>query len=272
MCPCCQRKQLGGATGSQEVFFWRRERTHARADPVVPGSWLGGVSVRVRRASEERECVMASEYESGWNNDSRVQSKNPPGPALGVARGGLSVVPARDSQGERRAIVSDNEDKKIGETHSSSGGALHRGSTPRLGRCEEGDTEGWKDARVSGRGGESPFETRWEMGRGYGGLGCEACEDGAHVVEAGEMNSIPAGAHKDAEYEPSREPREMRKTSATEGRLRNPPEPRYDGAMYDPRVRNAVHIAPPDVAGVVSVANAGTGERAGEKRGVVGGR
>ena len=94
-------------------------------------------------------------------------------------------------------------------------------------------------------------------GRGDGGLGCEACEDGAHVVEAGEMNSIPAGAHEDAEPELSCESHEMRKTSATEGRLRNPPEPRYDGAMYDPRVRNAVHIAPPDVAGVVSVANAG---------------
>ena len=51
--------------------------------------------------------------------------------------------------------------------------------------------------------------------------------------------------------------REMRKTSATEGRLRNPPEPRYDGATYDLRVRDAVHIVPPDVADVVSVANAG---------------
>ena len=176
MCPCCQRKQLGGATGSQEVFFWRRERTHARADPVVPGSWLGGVSVRVRRASEERECVMASEYESGWNNDSRVQSKNPPGPAVGVARGGLSVVPARDSQGERRAIVSDNENKKIGEAHSSSGDALPGGSSSRLGRCEEGETEGWMAARERGRGGESPLETRRESNRGEADSGCKVCE------------------------------------------------------------------------------------------------
>ena len=163
-------------SGSTRLFFRRRERTHARADPVVPGSWLGGVSVRVRRASEERECEMASEYESGWNNDSRVQSKNPPGPAVVVARGGLSVVPARDSQGERRAIVSDNENKKIGEAHSSSGDALHRGSTPRLGRCERGETEGWMAARWRGRGGESPLETRRESHRGEADSGCEVCE------------------------------------------------------------------------------------------------
>ena len=86
---------------------------------------------------------------------------------------------------------------------------------------------------MRGRGGETPLETRREMGRGDGGLVCEACEDGAHVVGAGEVNSIPAGAHEDAEHELSRESREMRKTSATEGRLRNPPEPRYDGATYE---------------------------------------
>ena len=111
---------------------------------------------------------------------------------------------------------------------------------------------------MSGRGGESPFETRRETGRGDGGSGCEMCEDGAHMVNAGEKNSIPVGAHGDAEHEPSRGPREMRKTSATEGRRRNPPEPQYDGAMYDSRVKNAVHIVPPDVADVVSVANAGS--------------
>ena len=163
-------------SGSPELFFWRRERTHARADPVVPGSWLGGVSVRVRRASEERECVMASEYESGWNNDSRVQSKNPPGPAVGVARGGLSVVPARDSQGERRAIVSGNEDKKIGEAHSSSGDALPGGLSSRLGRCEEGETEGWMTARERGLGGDSPLEMRRESNRSEADSGCKVCE------------------------------------------------------------------------------------------------
>ena len=90
-------------------------------------------------------------------------------------------------------------------------------------------------------------------------------------MNAGEKNSIPVGAHGNAEYEPLRESREMRKTSATEGRRRNPPEPQYDGAMYDSRVKNAVHIVPPDVADVVSVANAGSVQGRSVKRGVVGG-
>ena len=72
----------------------------------------------------------------------------------------MNVVCARGSQVERLAIDSEYEGKKIGEAYASSGDALLGGSTPRLGRCEEGDTEGWKDARVSGRGGESPCETR----------------------------------------------------------------------------------------------------------------
>ena len=147
-------------SGSPELFFWRRERTHARADPVVPGSWLGGVSVRVRRASEERECVMASEYERRGNNDSSEQSQKHPDTAVGGSRGWLSVVPARDSQGERRAIVSGKEDKKIGEDHSSSGDALPGGLSSRLGRCEERKPEDWMTARERVRGGESPFETR----------------------------------------------------------------------------------------------------------------
>ena len=89
-------------------------------------------------------------------------------------------------------------------------------------------------------------------------MACEAGEDGVHVVGAREVNSIPAGVHEDTEPELSCESHEMRKTSATEGRRRNPPEPQYDGAMYDSRVKNAVHIVPPDVADVVSVANAGS--------------
>ena len=80
---------------------------------------------------------MSSEYERRWNNDSSEQSQKHPDTAVGGSRGWLSVVPARDSQGERRAIVSGNEDKKIGEARSSSGDALPGGSSSRLGRCEE---------------------------------------------------------------------------------------------------------------------------------------
>ena len=253
-------------SGSPQLFFWRRERTHARADPVVPGSWLGGVSVRVRRASEERECVMASEYESGWNNDSRVQSKNPPGPAVGVARGGLSVVPARDSQGERRAIVSDNENKKIGEAHSSSGDALHRGSTPRLGRCERGETEGWMAARWRGRGGESPLETRRESNRGEADSGCKVCEAEENMERTRGENSCPAVALAGANAN-AHESRSMRVTSSTEGQIRTLPEPPLDGAMYVPRVSSAAHIDPPDVADVEGVAPAGSAQGEGESPG-----
>ena len=244
-------------SGSTQLFFRRRERTHARADPVVPGSWLGGVSVRVRRASEARECVMSTEYERCLNNESREQSQSHPGLGGGDPRGGMSVVPTRGSQVECLATCSECEDKTIDEAYTSSVDALTGGLTPRLGRCEQEDTEGWKDARVSGRGGETPLETRRKVRRGDGGVACEAGEDGVHAVGAREVNSIPAGVHKDTEPELLWEPHEMRKTSATEGRLRNPPEPRYDGATYDLRVRDAVHIVPPDVADVVSVANAG---------------
>ena len=119
---------------------------------------------------------MSSEYERRWNNDSSEQSQKHPDTAVGGSRGWLSVVPARDSQGERRAIVSGNEDKKIGEAHSSSGDALPGGSSSRLGRCEEGETEGWREARERGRGGESPLETRRESNRGEADSGCKVCE------------------------------------------------------------------------------------------------
>ena len=97
------------------------------------------------------------------------------------------------------------------------------GDIPRLRRYEEGDTENLKAAEVRGRGGETPLETRREMRRGDGGLACEAGEDGAHAVGAREVNSIPAGVHEDTEPELSCESHEMRKTSATEGRLRTEP-------------------------------------------------
>ena len=233
-------------------------RTHARSDLVVHGSWVGGVSVRVRRASEARECVMSTEYERCLNNESREQSQSHPGLGGGDPRGGMSVVPTRGSQVECLATCSEYEDKTIDEAYTSSVDALTGGLTPRLGRCEQEDTEGWKDARVSGRGGETPLETRRKVRRGDGGVAREAGEDGVHAVGAREVNSIPAGVHEDTEPELLCEPHEMRKTSATEGRLRNPPEPWYDGATHDLRVRDAVHIVPPDVADVVSVANAGS--------------
>ena len=44
------------------------------------------------RASEERECVMSSEYERCWNNDSSEQSQKHPDTAVGGSRGWLSVV------------------------------------------------------------------------------------------------------------------------------------------------------------------------------------
>ena len=61
-----------------------------------------------------------------------------------------------------------------------------------------------------------------------------------------------AGANPDA-----CELRALCVTSSADGRLRTPPEPRSDGATYDPRASNAVHIVPPDVADVVSVVTRG---------------
>ena len=75
----------------------------------------------------------------------------------------MNVVCARGSQVERLAIGSEYEGKKIGEAYASSGDALLGGSTPRLGGCEEGDTEGWRDARVSGRGGARAVSTSYTI-------------------------------------------------------------------------------------------------------------
>ena len=234
--------------------------------PCVHGLWLGGVSVSVRRASEERECVMSSEYERRWNNDSSEQSQKHPDPAGGGSSGWLSVVPARDSQGERRAIVSGKEDKKIGEDHSSSGDALPGGSSSRLGRCDEGETEGWMAASGRGRGGESPLETRRETHRGESNSGCEVCEAEENIERTCGVNSCPAVAQAGATAD-AHESRSMCVTSSTEGQIRTLPEPPLDGATYVPRVSSAAHIDPPDVADVEGVAPAGSAQGEGESPG-----
>ena len=260
-----------GATGRGDWVGRGESSDRGEADtraggPCVYGLWLGGVSVSVRRASEERECVMSSEYERRWNNDSSEQSQKHPDPAGGGSSGWLSVVPARDSQGERRAIVSGKEDKKIGEAHSSSSDVLHRGSTPRLGRCERGETEGWMAARWRGRGGESPLETRRETHRGESNSGCEVCEAEENIERTCGVNSCPAVAQAGATAD-AHESRSMCVTSSTEGQIRTLPEPPLDGATYVPRVSSAAHIDPPDVADVEGVAPAGSAQGEGESPG-----
>ena len=124
--------------------------------PCVHGLWLGGVSVSVRRASEDSECVMSSEYERRGNNDSSEQSQKHPDTAVGGSRGWLSVVPARDSQGERRAIVSDNEDKKIGH---------RRGSLVERRRVTPGVDPSARALRRGGYRGLEGREGEWARGR-----------------------------------------------------------------------------------------------------------
>ena len=206
---------------------------------------------------------MSTEYERCLNNESRVQNQSHPGLCGGDPRGGMNVVCARGSQVERLAIDSEYEGKKIGEAYASSGDALLGGSTPRLGRCERGETEGWMAARWRGRGGESPLETRRETHRGEANSGCEVCEAEENIERTCGVNSCPAVAQAGATAD-AHESRSMCVTSSTEGQIRTLPEPPLDGATYVPRVSSAAHIDPPDVADVEGVAPPGSAQGQGE--------